>query len=236
MDVERCQKRQRRQSHIAPNNDHPRRSGLDQAASNHADQNKCHRRGTLHQRSCHESANARQPRGAGGTPHKLTKPAATQGTHVLSRELETQEKQAEAKYDAVENEHGSPKYAAPSVSNKRRIHFYREDPCQFLSPSLPIEGILTRRLACELLEGFCKVELVVETKHLGQFLVGEPVAGEELPCTLDAPRHGVAGRGLACDIGEFFSKTLVAHPARLRDIPKRSLIVRRRPLQKVRSL
>ena len=76
----------------------------------------------------------------------------------------------------------------------------------------------------------------METKHLGQFLVGEPVAGEELPCALDAARHGVAGRRLACDIGEFFSKALVAHPARLRHIPERSLIVRSRPLQKVGSL
>lgn len=104
------------------------------------------------------------------------------------------------------------------------------------SPSLPIQRILTRRLACELLEGFRKMEPVVEAEHFSQFLVSEPVAGEEMSCALDAPRHGVAGRWLACDIGEFFSKTLVAHPAGLRDIPERSLILRRRPLQKVRSL
>ena len=81
------------------------------------------------------------------------------------------------------------------------------------SPSLPIQRILTRRLACELLEGFRKVEPVVEAEHLSQFLVSEPVAGKEMSCALDAPRHGVAGRWLTCDIGEFFSKTLVAHRA-----------------------
>ena len=70
------------------------------------------------------------------------------------------------------------------------------------SPSLPVHGILTRRLACELLEGFRKMEPVVEAEHLSQFLVGEPVAGQEMSCALDAPRLGVAGRWLACDIGE----------------------------------
>jgi hypothetical protein len=80
------------------------------------------------------------------------------------------------------------------------------------------------------------VELVVEAEYLSQFLVGKPVAGEELPRPLDAARHRIAGRWLACYIGEFLSKTLVSHPARLRDIPERSLILRRRPLQKVRSL
>ncbi len=129
---------------------------------------------------------------------------------------------------------------------RRRFFGCREDRRRFLnilekfqnasSSYLPIQRILARRLACELLEGFRKVELVVEAEHLSQFLVGEPVAGQEMSCALDAPRHGVAGRWLACDIGEFFSKTLVAHRAGLRNIPERSLILRRRPLQKVRRL
>jgi hypothetical protein len=80
------------------------------------------------------------------------------------------------------------------------------------------------------------VELIVETEHLGQFLVGEPVAGEELPGTLDAARHGVAGGRLAGHLGEFFPEALIAHPAGLGDIAERSLIAFCRPLQKVRRL
>jgi hypothetical protein len=80
------------------------------------------------------------------------------------------------------------------------------------------------------------MELVVEAKHLGQFLVGETMPGEQLPCAFDAPHEGMAGRRFAGEDGEFFSKTLVAHAASLGDGAQCFFIIRRRPLQKVHRL
>jgi len=44
------------------------------------------------------------------------------------------------------------------------------------------------------------VELVAEVEHIGHFLVGKKVTGDELPLALNAVRHRVAGRWKASHI------------------------------------
>ena len=74
------------------------------------------------------------------------------------------------------------------------------------------------------------MELVVEAKHLGQFLVGETMPGEQLSRAFDATHEGIAGRRFAGEGGKFFSKTLVAHPASLGDGAQRFFIICRRSI------